>query len=99
MCQILNFRLTGRIDERRLSARQRRRHHQVFRGPHGDKREDYLGTDQAVRRPCLYIATVEINLRAKLLQSLEMKIDRSGADGTTTRLRDTRLAAPRQDRP
>src|SRR5689334_18901554 len=60
--------------------------------------DGYLGKDDAVAAQTLRgfdddIAAVELDGGAELLERIEVKIDRPGADGAAARQRDTGVAA------
>jgi hypothetical protein len=93
MSQILNFGLTGGVDQPRLALRQTRRHHQVFGRADRHERKDDLCATQAIRRARRHVSAVKLDLCAQLLQALEMQVNRAGADRTSAGLGHPCLAA------
>ena len=95
--QIHDLGLTGRVVNNRDPVGERRGDEEAFGAAHGWKIEGDLGAGQA-RRLSLDVAVRDRELRAHLLERLQVLIDRSGADGTAPRQRDPSVAEARQQR-
>ena len=83
MREVSNLRFTGSIVEYGLSVSQRRRHQQVL----GTGDSDHVSDDARALeflRAGMDITALDANICAHGLQSLDVLVDRTGADRATT---------------
>ena len=99
--QVGHLRLARRVFDEGFAGRQRRGHQNVLRA--GDRYffEDNVpaGQSPAARRSRRHVAVLGRNLRAHLLERLQVQIDGPRADGAPSRKRDARVAQPAHQRP
>ena len=96
--QVADFRFLRAIPHHGFTFGERRGHQQVFGAGDGNFVEDNLRTCQP-RCRCFYITVFLRNGRAQPLQALEMQINRSRADGASSRHGHARVPASCHQRP
>ena len=95
--EVGDFRLTGAILEDGLALGESRGHQQVFGARDRDLVEANRSAFEAVGGG-LHVAVVLRDLGAQALESVNVQIDRSGADGAAARQRDAGASATRHQR-
>ena len=95
--QFAHLGLPRGVVENGFSLRQGGGHHDILGAVHRDRVEVDLRALEA-RAKSLNGAVVQANFRTQSLQPLQVLIDRTHADRTTSGLRDTAAAEPRHQR-
>src|SRR6266850_998789 len=99
--EVRHFRFPRRVFQHRLALRQRRRHQNIFRPGH----RNLLKYDvRALQPPAFWRARLDVpvrsgDLRAHLLQRLQVQIHRPRPDRASPRQRHARHSHPRHQRP